>query len=83
MTVLITGACGPVGGTLAEYFRRCIAGVSISGIDNLMRAGSETNRERLTKLDVKFVHGDIRNASDVDALPVRSINSCSAMVERE
>ena len=34
-----------------------------------MRPGSETNRARLRKLGVQFVHGDIRTASDVDGLP--------------
>jgi CDP-paratose 2-epimerase len=69
MKVLITGVCGFVGAALAEHLRAHLDGVSITGIDNLMRAGSESNRDRLAKLDVTFVHGDIRVASDVDGLP--------------
>ncbi len=34
-----------------------------------MRPGSEINRARLRKLGVKFFHGDIRVASDFEALP--------------
>jgi CDP-paratose 2-epimerase len=44
-------------------------GLLIYGIDNLMRPGSESNRLRLQKLGVKFVHGDIRAASDFEPLP--------------
>jgi CDP-paratose 2-epimerase len=69
MKLLITGVCGFVGSVLAESFLQRLDGVSICGIDNLMRPGSETNRSRLRKIGVDFVHGDIRTASDVDALP--------------
>ena len=69
MKILITGACGFVGSALAEHLVARIENVSICGIDNLMRPGSETNRARLQSLGVHFAHGDIRNASDVDALP--------------
>ena len=44
-------------------------GLSICGIDNLMRPGSEINRARLRKLGVNFIHGDIRVASDFEMLP--------------
>jgi CDP-paratose 2-epimerase len=40
------------------------------GLDNLARLGSETNRLALMRLGVQLVHGDIRMASDVEALPV-------------
>jgi len=69
MRLLITGICGFVGSALAEGLlarRECL---SIWGIDNLMRPGSEANRSHLRKLGVGFVHGDIRLASDVEALP--------------
>lgn len=38
-------------------------------MDNLCRAGSETNRPVLKELGVKFFHGDVRNASDFESLP--------------
>jgi CDP-paratose 2-epimerase len=47
-----------------------LEGVSIVGVDNLMRPGSETNRRRLRAMGAEFVHGDLRSASDLDALPV-------------
>jgi CDP-paratose 2-epimerase len=69
MKLLITGACGFVGRSLAESLLECMEGLSIYGIDNLMRPGSETNRLGLRKLGVEFIHGDIRSASDFEALP--------------
>jgi CDP-paratose 2-epimerase len=67
--LLITGVCGFVGSSLAECLLKRREGLSIYGIDNLMRPGSESNRLRLQKLGVKFFHGDIRAASDFEALP--------------
>jgi len=69
MRILVTGACGFVGFALTGALLESVEGLSVCGIDNLMRPGSETNRSRLAKLGVKFVHGDIRSASDVEALP--------------
>jgi CDP-paratose 2-epimerase len=69
MKILITGICGFVGSTLARELAQSPAKPEIVGIDNLSRAGSETNRAELKKLGVKFFHGDLRLASDVDALP--------------
>ena len=69
MKLLITGICGFVGSSLAECMLERREGLSIYGLDNLMRAGSETNRLRLQKLGVKFFHGDIRAASDFEPLP--------------
>src|ERR1035438_3512146 len=69
MKLLITGICGFAGSSLAEYFLERREGVELWGIDNLMRPGSETNRARLRKLGANVVHGDIRVASDFEALP--------------
>ena len=69
MKLLITGICGFVGCALAETLLERRDGLSICGIDNLMRPGSETNRLKLQKLGVSFFHGDIRSASDLEALP--------------
>ena len=68
MKVLITGVCGFVGSALAQFLQESL-GASICGIDNLMRPGSETNRTRLRQAGVEFIHGDIRAASDFEALP--------------
>jgi len=69
MKILITGVCGFVGSTLAECLMGRLEGVRIIGIDNLMRPGAETNRMRIERLGVQFVHGDLRSASDISGLP--------------
>ena len=69
MRVLITGICGFVGNTLARGLREGWPDWEIVGLDNLVRAGSETNRLALRELGVKLYHGDVRNPSDLEALP--------------
>jgi CDP-paratose 2-epimerase len=69
MRILITGICGFVGNVLATALREQIPGLEIIGVDNLIRAGSERNRAGLAHRGVKFLHADIRSASDMDALP--------------
>lgn len=58
-----------MGSTLATNLLRRLPDVTIIGVDNLKRAGSEMNRNLLRNLGVHFTHGDIRCASDVEALP--------------
>ncbi len=69
MKILITGICGFVGSTLAKAFREDSSDYEIVGIDNFSRSGSWVNKEPLQKLGVQVFYGDIRNASDIDALP--------------
>ncbi len=69
MRVLITGACGFAGSVLAETLLASFEGLTLVGVDNFSRPGSEINRLRLKHLGVRLLHADIRNASDVDALP--------------
>ncbi len=69
MKILITGLCGFVGSSLGESLLQRREGLSIFGIDNLMRPGSEGNRMRLRKLGVSVTHGDIRSASDLESVP--------------
>lgn len=69
MRLLITGVCGFAGSSLAEALPLRREGLSITGIDNLMRPGAETNRHRLRSLGVQFIHGDIRQSSDFEDLP--------------
>ena len=69
MKLLITGVCGFVGSTLARELLSHCPGIEIVGIDNLSRAGSETNRLALQALGIRVQHGDLRNRSDLDALP--------------
>jgi CDP-paratose 2-epimerase len=69
MRILITGVCGFVGSALAESLLDLVEGLQLTGIDNLMRPGVETNRVRLQRLGLQFVHGDLRAASDLADLP--------------
>lgn len=69
MRVLITGICGFVGSTLAKVWLEADAALSVYGLDNFIRPGSEENRIHLQKLGIKLFHGDIRVASDFEMLP--------------
>ena len=68
MKVFITGICGFVGSSVAAWLRQGDAGLAISGMDNFLRPGSETNRLRLQELGMTVRHGDIRNSSDFEGL---------------
>lgn len=69
MKLLITGICGFVGSRVARALQERIEGIEIVGVDNLLRPGSESNRQELGSRGIKVVHGDLRLRSDVDALP--------------
>lgn len=69
MNILITGICGFVGSTLARTWLEAVPGLVVYGLDNFIRPGSEHNRAALQKLGIKLIHGDIRMASDFDAVP--------------
>jgi CDP-paratose 2-epimerase len=70
MKVLLSGACGFAGRTIANDLREQFSGIEIIGFDNLSRPGSELNRRALRQSGIGFRHGDVRSASDVDSLPV-------------
>ena len=69
MKILITGICGFVGSTLAHAWLETEPGLTIYGLDNFIRPGSEANRIFLQKQGARLFHGDIRMASDFEALP--------------
>jgi CDP-paratose 2-epimerase len=69
MRILISGVCGFVGSTLARALAEAGARHELAGFDNFIRPGSERNRAELKKLGVKLFHGDLRLASDLEALP--------------
>jgi CDP-paratose 2-epimerase len=69
VNVLVTGACGFVGSTIATGLAERGAPGSVFGVDNLSRPGSELNRAALPRAGVRVLHGDLRCASDVDELP--------------
>jgi CDP-paratose 2-epimerase len=69
MRILITGIGGFVGSTLARGLREGWPDWEIVGLDNFVRAGSETNRRALGQAGIKLFHGDVRNPSDLETLP--------------
>ena len=69
MKILITGACGFVGSSLAGYLRSALAGCEIIGLDNFIRPGSELNRRALQERGITLRHADLRVASDFETLP--------------
>lgn len=68
MRLLITGACGFVGSELCLALQDLLSDLQITGIDNLSRRGSWRNLDRLEQLGIRVVHGDIRQAADLEGL---------------
>lgn len=68
MRVVIIGGAGFVGSSLALAFRKQYPQSKLVAFDNLRRRGSELNLERFRRSAVEFVHGDVRNPSDLAAL---------------
>ncbi|MDB6169887.1 MAG: NAD-dependent epimerase/dehydratase [Verrucomicrobia bacterium] len=69
MKILISGVCGFVGSTLARALLQADSSHQVSGFDNFIRPGSETNRAELKAMGVRLFHGDLRAPSDVEPLP--------------
>jgi CDP-paratose 2-epimerase len=77
--ILITGICGFAGSVIAREFLEHLPGVNITGIDSLIRKGSETNLEPLRALGIDVRVGDIRNEADLAVLPaVDWVLDCAA-----
>lgn len=68
MKILITGGAGFVGSNLAYRFKAQNPDCEIVVLDNLRRRGSELNLAKLKVRNIQFVHGDIRQISDLDDL---------------
>jgi CDP-paratose 2-epimerase len=71
MRILITGGAGFVGGFLARAFLRASEQNSVVLFDNLRRRGSEWNVAALVAEGATFVHGDVRNPDDLNAIEGR------------
>ena len=69
MKILLTGICGFAGTAITHSLLERIEGLTVAGIDNLLRPGSETNRSKLRRAGVNLIHGDLRMASDFETLP--------------
>lgn len=68
MRILVTGGAGFVGSALARHFRRSSPAHAVVIFDNLRRRGSESNLEGLIADGISFVHGDVRNPSDLEGI---------------
>lgn len=69
MRILVTGGAGFVGSHLALAFKSASSSNVVFAFDNLKRRGSEINLAKLKAAGVEFVHGDIRQPSDLEDLP--------------
>jgi CDP-paratose 2-epimerase len=77
--VLVTGGAGFVGGNLAVALAHRHPDWQVVAFDNLRRRGSELNLARLRDAGVEFVHGDVREPTDLLELErVDAIVECSA-----
>ena len=79
MHLLITGICGFAGSIIARGLLEHRPGIKITGIDSLIRKGSETNLESLRTLGIDVRVGDIRNEEDLADLPAADwVLDCAA-----
>ena len=80
MKILITGACGFAGTSIAKSLLQSHSNLKIVGLDNFSRKGSELNISELTDLGIDLIRGDIRSQSDIDELPeVDWVVDCAAI----
>lgn len=78
-TILITGGAGFVGSSFALHWKARHPGSTVIALDNLKRRGSELNLPRLKAAGITFVHGDVRNATDLAVMPrIDALVECSA-----
>ena len=76
MKITITGGAGFVGSNLGIYLKKAYPNYEICAFDNLRRRGSELNLSRLKEHEIDFIHGDIRNAEDLD-----QIGNCDLFID--
>ncbi|HYP05943.1 MAG TPA: NAD-dependent epimerase/dehydratase family protein [Bryobacteraceae bacterium] len=76
--LLVTGGAGFVGSTVAFGLKRQYPQARVICLDNLRRRGSELNVQRLTAAGIEFLHGDVREPSDLASLAPDLIVECSA-----
>jgi CDP-paratose 2-epimerase len=77
--VLVTGGAGFVGANLSISLAAGHDDWELVAFDNLHRRGSELNVPRLRAAGVAFVHGDIREPSDLEEVgEIEALVECSA-----
>jgi CDP-paratose 2-epimerase len=77
--ILITGACGFVGSTLARELLAHRERLEIWGLDNFLREGSRSNLQPLLSRGIQMVEGDIRHSHDLAKIPkVDWVLDCAA-----
>jgi CDP-paratose 2-epimerase len=77
--VLITGGAGFIGASVALELAARHPGWEIVALDNLHRRGAELNLSRLREGGVRFVHGDVREPDDLQAVDgFDALVECSA-----
>ncbi|NQZ58137.1 MAG: NAD-dependent epimerase/dehydratase family protein [Lentisphaeraceae bacterium] len=64
--ILITGGAGFVGSSIALALKARYENTKVVVLDNLLRRGSELNLTRLSSQGVTFIHGDVRQPTDLD-----------------
>jgi CDP-paratose 2-epimerase len=67
MRLLVTGGAGFVGSSLALALKSNHPAWDVTALDNLKRRGSELGLSRLAAGGVRFLHGDVRVPTDLDA----------------
>lgn len=68
MKIVITGGAGFVGSSLCLQLKKKYPHYTIIAFDNLKRRGSELSLSDFVEYDIPFIHGDIRNKEDLDAI---------------
>ncbi len=77
--VLVTGGAGFVGANLAIALAARHRDWEVLALDNLKRRGSELSLPRLRAGGVRYVHGDVRNPGDLQAIErIDALVECSA-----
>ena len=79
MKIIITGIAGFAGNSIAINLLKNYHKLELYGLDNFSRKGAESNINSLNNLGVQLIRGDIRNQSDIDAIPkVDWVIDCAA-----
>ena len=68
LRIVITGGAGFIGSNLCLQLKSKYPDYSLVAFDNLRRRGSELNLQDFKEAGIEFIHGDIRNPEDLQAL---------------